>query len=79
VIATGPYALVRHPMYSGVLLVCLATPLALGSWWGLVFFPLILVLLIWRLKEEETYLFIHLPGYQDYAASVTRRLLPSIW
>jgi protein-S-isoprenylcysteine O-methyltransferase Ste14 len=79
VISTGPYALVRHPMYSGGLLLFLGAPVALGSWWGLVLFPPILVLFIWRLKNEETYLSTRLPGYRDYCAKVTYRLIPSIW
>jgi protein-S-isoprenylcysteine O-methyltransferase Ste14 len=79
VISTGPYALVRHPMYSGGLLLFLSVPLALGSWLGLVLFPPILVLIIWRLKNEERYLSTHLPGYRDYCARVTHRLIPYIW
>jgi protein-S-isoprenylcysteine O-methyltransferase Ste14 len=79
VISRGPYALVRHPMYSGGLLLFLGAPLALGSWWGLVLFPPFLVLIIWRLKNEERYLSNHLPGYRDYCARVTNRLIPSIW
>jgi protein-S-isoprenylcysteine O-methyltransferase Ste14 len=79
VISTGPYALVRHPLYSGGLLLFLGIPVALGSWWGLVLFPPILVLIIWRLKNEERYLSTHLPGYRDYCAKVTHRLIPSIW
>ncbi len=77
--STGPYALIRHPMYSGGLLLFLGIPVALGSWWGLVLFLPILVLIIWRLKEEERYLSNHLPGYRDYCAKVTHRLIPSIW
>jgi protein-S-isoprenylcysteine O-methyltransferase Ste14 len=79
VISTGPYALVRHPMYSGGLLLFLGAPLALGSLWGLVLFPPILVLTIWRLEDEERYLSSHLPGYRDYCAKVIHRLIPSIW
>jgi len=79
VISRGPYALVRHPMYSGGLLLFLGAPLALGSWWGLVLFPPILVLIIWRIRNEERYLSTHLPGYRDYCAKVTHRLIPSIW
>jgi protein-S-isoprenylcysteine O-methyltransferase Ste14 len=79
VISSGPYALVRHPMYSGVLLLFLGIPLALGSWWGLVIFPPFLVLIIWRLEDEERYLSNYLPGYRDYCARVTHRLIPSIW
>ena len=61
VISRGLYALVRHPMYSGSLLVLLGIPLALGSWWGLVLFPPFLVLIILRLTNEERYLSTHLP------------------
>jgi protein-S-isoprenylcysteine O-methyltransferase Ste14 len=79
VIATGPYALVRHPMYSGWLLLMLGIPVALGSWWGLVLFPPLLMVTIWRLTNEEAYLRTHLPGYQDYCARVPHRLVPFIW
>jgi protein-S-isoprenylcysteine O-methyltransferase Ste14 len=79
VISTGPYALVRHPMYSGGLLLLLGAPVALGSWWGLVLFPPILALIIWRLKDEEMYLSTHLPGYRDYCAKVAHRLIPYVW
>jgi protein-S-isoprenylcysteine O-methyltransferase Ste14 len=79
VISTGPYAFVRHPLYSGGLLLFLGIPVALGSWWGLVLFPPILVLIILRLKNEETYLSNHLPGYPDYCAKVTYRLIPHVW
>lgn len=79
VVSTGPYALVRHPMYSGGLLMFFGAPLALGSWWGLVFFPPILVLTIWRLLDEERYLSAHLPGYGGYCAKVTHRLIPNLW
>ncbi|HLX56722.1 MAG TPA: isoprenylcysteine carboxylmethyltransferase family protein [Ktedonobacteraceae bacterium] len=79
VIATGPYALVRHPMYSGMLAMFLGLPLALGSWWGLFTFLPLLVVTIWRLEDEERYLSNHLAGYRDYCANVTHRLFPSIW
>jgi protein-S-isoprenylcysteine O-methyltransferase Ste14 len=79
VVSTGPYALVRHPMYSAGLLLFLGAPLALGSWWGLVLDPPILALIIVRLMNEEAFLSIHLPGYREYAAKVNHRLIPSIW
>ncbi|MGO8949741.1 MAG: methyltransferase family protein [Ktedonobacterales bacterium] len=79
VISTGPYALVRHPMYSGGLLLFLGAPLALVSWWGLALFPPILGLIIWRLKNEEGYLSTHLPGYRGYCAKVTHRLIAYVW
>jgi protein-S-isoprenylcysteine O-methyltransferase Ste14 len=79
VISIGPYAHVRHPLYSGGLLLFLGSPVGLGSWWGLALFPAILALIIWRLKNEERYLTEHLPGYQEYRARVKYRLIPSIW
>jgi len=79
VIATGPYALVRHPMYSGMLAMFLGLPLALGSWWGLGAFLPLLVVTIWRLVDEERYLSNHLAGYRDYCTNVTHRLIPSLW
>lgn len=79
VITTGPYALVRHPMYSGGLLLFLGIALALGSWWGLVPVLAILALIIWRLTDEERYLSGHLSGYREYCAKVTHRLIPYVW
>jgi protein-S-isoprenylcysteine O-methyltransferase Ste14 len=79
VISTGPYALVRHPMYAGVLIMMIGTPLALGSRWGLVVAALGLPILIWRLLDEERFLKKNLPGYADYTRNVPYRLVPSIW
>ena len=56
VISTGPYAVVRHPMYAGSFLYLLATPLALGSWWGLLAVAGIAPFLAWRLFDEERFL-----------------------
>jgi protein-S-isoprenylcysteine O-methyltransferase Ste14 len=79
VIATGPYALVRHPMYVGGLVLLLGTPLALGSWWGLVMFVPLAVAIVWRLLDEETFLAQHLQGYADYCRRVRYRLIPRLW
>jgi protein-S-isoprenylcysteine O-methyltransferase Ste14 len=79
VISTEPYALVRHPMYSAGLSLFLGAPLALDSRWGLLLFLPILVGIIWRLLDEERHLSFHIPGYRDYCAKVTHRLIPSIW
>jgi protein-S-isoprenylcysteine O-methyltransferase Ste14 len=79
VVSTGPYALVRHPMYSGTALLVLGTPLALGSWWGLLVAVLFLPILAWRLIEEERYLAKHLSGYADYMRKVRYRLAPGGW
>jgi protein-S-isoprenylcysteine O-methyltransferase Ste14 len=79
VISTGPYALVRHPMYSGALIMLLGTPLALSSWWGLAAFALMVAVIVVRLLDEEKLLLHHLPGYDQYAARTRYRLIPFIW
>lgn len=79
VIATGPYAIVRHPMYAGGLLYLLGTPLALGSYWGFVPFAAMIPFLLWRLVDEERFLERNLPGYAQYRQSVRHRLVPFLW
>ena len=79
VISIGPYALVRHPMYAGALLYCLGTPLALGSYWGLLAFVAMVSVLIWRLLDEERLLSKNLLGYAEYCAKVRWRLIPGIF
>ncbi len=78
VISTGPYALVRHPMYAGALLYLVGMPLALGSWWGLIAFAAFTLVLTWRLLDEERFLARSLPGYADYCAKVRWRLVPGL-
>jgi protein-S-isoprenylcysteine O-methyltransferase Ste14 len=79
VISTGPYSMVRHPMYSGALILLLGIPLALGSWWGLLMVVPITIVIIWRLFEEEKYLSSNLPGYSAYRAKTRYRLIPWIY
>lgn len=79
VITTGPYAMVRHPMYFGALFYIAATALVLGSWWGLLTIPLFALLMGIRIGIEERTLRADLAGYDDYARRVRRRLLPLIW
>src|SRR5262245_12594230 len=79
VISTGPYALVRHPMYAGALVMLVGVPLALGSWWGLFALLLMLPVLIWRLLDEERFLRQNLAGYTDYQGKVKYRLVPFLW
>ena len=79
VISTGPYAVVRHPMYAAGTVLLAASPIALGSWWGtLVLIPLAPAL-IWRLLDEEAVLNKDLPGYVDYCARTRFRLVPGLW
>jgi protein-S-isoprenylcysteine O-methyltransferase Ste14 len=79
VISTGPYALVRHPMYAGVLMMMIGVPVALGSWLGLVVLALILPILILRILDEEKLLQKELPGYAEYMQKVRYRLVPYLW
>jgi protein-S-isoprenylcysteine O-methyltransferase Ste14 len=79
VITTGPYAIIRHPMYLGVLVMYLLTPIALGSWWAVTIFSLYIPLLIWRILNEEKVLMRDLPGYYEYCQERRYRLLPGIW
>ena len=79
VISTGPYAIVRHPMYSAALLLMFGIPLALGSWWGLVMFVPAVAGIVWRLLDEEDFLSRNLTGYVDYMRQVPYRLVPLIW
>jgi protein-S-isoprenylcysteine O-methyltransferase Ste14 len=79
VISTGPYALVRHPMYSGALVMVMGIPLALGSWWGLLMLVPTTAGIIWRLLDEERFLTKNLPGYAAYVETVRYRLVPRVW
>jgi protein-S-isoprenylcysteine O-methyltransferase Ste14 len=79
VIDSGPYAWVRHPMYSGTILFFAGMPLLLGSWWGLIMAPLFVVLFGFRARLEERALVAGLPGYADYLTRVPYRLIPGIW
>jgi len=79
VVSSGPYALMRHPMYAGALFMLCGIPIALGSWRGLLPLALIFPALIWRLLDEEKFLENNLPEYAEYKAKVRWRLIPSIW
>lgn len=79
VITTGPYEIVRHPMYLAVILMILFTPLALGSYWALIFFLPLIPLIVFRLLDEEKMLLRELPGYEEYCRKTRYRLFPLIW
>lgn len=79
IISTGAYAIVRHPMYLGLLLVILFTPLALGSYWALIFASLFIPTIIFRIRKEEEVLLRDLPGYADYCIKTRYRMIPAIW
>lgn len=79
VITTGPYSVVRHPMYAGIIPMFIFMPLALGSYWALIFFILIIPLIILRTLNEEKVLLRDLKGYKEYTKKVKYRLIPYIW
>jgi protein-S-isoprenylcysteine O-methyltransferase Ste14 len=79
VISTGPYGIVRHPMYAAALLMLLGIPIALGSWWGVLVWAAVLPALAWRLIDEERVLVRDLGGYADYQRKVPWRLIPHVW
>ncbi len=79
VISTGMYSLVRHPMYVGVLIMYIPTPVALGSYWGLIPFALLPLSLALRILNEEKVLKENLNGYTEYCKRIRYRLIPYIW
>jgi protein-S-isoprenylcysteine O-methyltransferase Ste14 len=79
VISTGPYAIVRHPMYLGIILMFLATPVALGSFWALIPFLFMPAVLAFRILNEEKVLLRDLPGYVEYCRKVRYRMIPRVW
>jgi protein-S-isoprenylcysteine O-methyltransferase Ste14 len=79
VVDTGPYAIVRHPMYAGVAVLLAGATIALGSLWSTLAVALLLATIVWRLLDEERVLGRHLSGYDDYRSRVRYRLVPGIW
>lgn len=79
VVSTGVYGLVRHPMYTGNLIMMTGVPLALGSYWGLVFVIPGAIALALRIRDEEKLLHEQLNGYREYTSKVRYRLVPYIW
>ncbi|QEN17090.1 methyltransferase family protein [Mycolicibacterium sp. ELW1] len=79
VISTGLYGHVRHPMYTANTLILTGLPLALGSYWGLIFLVPGILVLISRIRDEEKLLVEELPGYRSYTQQVRHRLVPGMW
>ena len=79
VITTGPYALVRHPMYTSITVLWAFTPLALGSYWGLLPGLMIVPILVARILNEEQVLARDLAGYAEYMRKTKFRMLPGVW
>jgi protein-S-isoprenylcysteine O-methyltransferase Ste14 len=78
-VSAGPYAVIRHPMYAGMILFDVCLPLLLGSWWGLAVSGVMVTLVVLRTALEDRTLQAELPGYADYARDVRFRLIPGIW
>ena len=79
VISSGPYRIIRHPMYTGICAMWLFTPLALGSYLTLPAFVLLIPLIVLRLLNEEKVLRQELPGYSEYCLHTRFRLVPFLW
>jgi protein-S-isoprenylcysteine O-methyltransferase Ste14 len=79
VIQSGPYRFVRHPMYLGAILMYVASPLALGSYWAVIPAVFIIPIFIARILNEESVLIKDLEGYADYRLRTRYRLIPGIW
>jgi steroid 5-alpha reductase family enzyme len=79
VITTGPYAVVRHPMYSAVLIMYAISPLALGSIWAMISVPFLAALLVARIRNEGKVLAERLERYRDYMRRVRYRIIPGVW
>jgi protein-S-isoprenylcysteine O-methyltransferase Ste14 len=78
-VSTGLYGLIRHPMYFGTAVMMLGTPLALGSWWGLLVLIPAQAALAMRINDEEKMLTEELSGYREYRTTVPYRLVPHVW
>jgi protein-S-isoprenylcysteine O-methyltransferase Ste14 len=78
-VSTGPYKIVRHPMYFGSTFIYLFSPVALGSYWGLIFGICVIITMIIRLLDEDKFLKDNLQGYREYRQQVSYRLIPYVW
>jgi protein-S-isoprenylcysteine O-methyltransferase Ste14 len=79
VVVSGPYRVIRHPMYAAICLMGIGCPLSLGSWWALIPGGLLILTFISRAWQEDRFLTVNLPGYEDYTHQTHYRLLPGIW
>jgi protein-S-isoprenylcysteine O-methyltransferase Ste14 len=78
-VSSGVYSFIRHPMYVGNLAMMFAIPLALGSYWGLLFVIPSVAVIVFRILDEEKLLTEELAGYREYAQRVRYRLMPNVW
>jgi protein-S-isoprenylcysteine O-methyltransferase Ste14 len=78
-VTSGPYAIVRHPGYAGIVLLYAITPMFMGSWWGLIPTALLVGAFVYRTAMEDRTLHEELPDYPAYAEKVRYRLVPGVW
>lgn len=79
VIDTDVYGIVRHPMYVGMVVLYVISPIVLGSWWAIIPALVIIPVIIFRILDEEKALEQELPGYVEYKQKVKYRLIPFVW
>ena len=79
VVSTGLYGIVRHPMYTATIVMFLAMPLVIGSWWAFLMMVPYVIAIVTRIKDEEILLTQELEGYQEYKEKVRWKLIPYIW
>ena len=79
VVSTGLYGIVRHPMYTATILMFLAMPLVMESWWAFLVMVPYVIAIVTRIKDEEMLLTKELEGYQEYKEKVRWKLIPYIW
>jgi len=79
VCTSGPYKIMRHPGYAGLIISILVYPLILGSWWGFVLSGILTIIIVTRTALEDRTLQNEMPGYREYARQVKYRLIPLVW
>ena len=79
VISSGPYSIIRHPMYLGAIIFSVGVPLALGSFWAALMLIPVAPALIFRIVDEENFLRENLAGYTEYCSKVKYRLIPGLY
>jgi protein-S-isoprenylcysteine O-methyltransferase Ste14 len=79
VVDQGPYSLIRHPGYLGMIVGVPLMPIAIGSWWGFAAASVYALLIFNRVRVEDQFLQRNLPGYVEYTTRVPSRLVPGVW
>ena len=79
VIDTGPYGVVRHPIYTFAILMYLGLGLAFMTWWTAVAAGIIVIAYVLKARDEDKFLERNLNGYQAYKQRVRAALVPGVW